>query len=124
MTRVSEHYPGNSTGKSSFIYHPYGVKHVLQENHQNYDRDNPMWHRLKLFLGESILTIDGKSWLQQRRLMQLGCPAIRSSPPTPLSGYATRVGRAYPTGLPCAAGVLRRFPTALPFLKVRARSAT
>jgi cytochrome P450 len=53
-----------------FIHHPDGVKHVLQENHQNYDRDNPFWHRLKLFLGESLLTTDGKSWLQQRRLMQ------------------------------------------------------
>src|SRR5438045_3102726 len=54
----------------------------------------------------------------------LGCPRIRSSPLTPLSGYATHADRAYPTGLPCTAGVLIRFLTALLILKVKGRYAT
>ncbi len=53
-----------------FINHPDGVKRIFQENHQNYNRDTQLWDRVKLLLGDSVLTSDGKSWLQQRRLMQ------------------------------------------------------
>src|SRR5215469_14324728 len=53
-----------------FINHPDGVKRVLQDNNQNYNRDTQLWERVKLLVGNSILTTDGQHWLHQRRLMQ------------------------------------------------------
>src|SRR5258706_754231 len=58
------------------------------------------------------------------RCLLLGFPRTRSSPLIPPSEYATHVDRAYPIGLPCAVGALKRFPMALPTRKVRARYAT
>src|SRR5262249_30763331 len=76
------------------IRHPDAVKHVLQENHQNYDKDNPFWHRLKLLGGESILTTDGTSWLQQRRIMQPAFHHQRISSFGPLITEATLTTRS------------------------------
>src|SRR2546423_5778985 len=50
------------------VFHPDGVRHVLQENHLNYDKDMPAYRLLSLALGKGLLTNDGQSWLQQRRL--------------------------------------------------------
>jgi len=52
------------------IYHPDDVKHVLQENHFNYNKDIFTYHVLKPVLGSGLFTNDGESWLRQRRLMQ------------------------------------------------------
>jgi cytochrome P450 len=52
------------------IYHPDSVKHVLQENHHNYNKDLFTYKVFRPFLGQGLLTNDGESWLHQRRLMQ------------------------------------------------------
>jgi len=52
------------------INHPDGVKRVLQENQQNYHKDLYPYRILKPLLGQGLVTNDGESWLQQRRLMQ------------------------------------------------------
>lgn len=51
------------------VMQPEDAKYVLQENNRNYGR-SPAFEVLKLFVGESLLTTDGDSWLRQRRLMQ------------------------------------------------------
>lgn len=57
-------------GSFYLVNHPNGVKHVLQENYKNYDKDTLDYHILRSLLGKGLLTDDGSSWLQQRRLMQ------------------------------------------------------
>lgn len=57
-------------GLLTLVFHPDGVRHVLQENHRNYNKDVPDYHILSLLLGRGLLTNDGESWLQQRRLIQ------------------------------------------------------
>lgn len=51
------------------LNHPDYVQHVLQENHLNYVRD-PGFERLKVVLGENLLTSDGEFWRRQRRIAQ------------------------------------------------------
>src|SRR5260370_16626930 len=55
---------------SYLVNYPDGVKHVLQENQQNYSKDIYMLRVLKTLVGQGLLTNDGASWLHQRRLMQ------------------------------------------------------
>src|SRR5260370_32249743 len=57
-------------GPCTLIFHPDGVRHVLQENHRNYNKDVPDYHVLSLVLGKGLLTNDGGSWLKLRRLIQ------------------------------------------------------
>src|SRR2546427_6030575 len=52
------------------VNHPDGVKHVLQEKQQNYNKDLYPYQIFKPLLGKGLVTNDGKSWLHQRRLMQ------------------------------------------------------
>jgi len=52
------------------IYHPDDVKHVLQENHRNYNKDLFTYKLFRPFMGNGLLINDGRSWLHQRRLMQ------------------------------------------------------
>ena len=52
------------------LYHPDFVKHVLQENNTNYDRNHTIFHVMKQFTGNGLATTDGPSWLHQRRLIQ------------------------------------------------------
>lgn len=57
-------------GRLTLIFSADGVRHVLQENHLNYNKDIPDYRILSLLLGKGLLTNDGASWLQQRRLIQ------------------------------------------------------
>ena len=52
------------------VNHPDGVKHVLQEKQQNYNKDLYPYQIFKPLLGRGLVTSDGISWLHQRRLMQ------------------------------------------------------
>ena len=45
------------------------MKHVLQDNHQNYCK-GWVFDRIKPYWGESLLTADGDTWRQQRRRVQ------------------------------------------------------
>jgi enediyne biosynthesis protein E7 len=57
-------------GRLTLVFHPDGVRRILQEDHFNYNKDIPDYHVLSLLLGKGLLTNDGESWLQQRRLIQ------------------------------------------------------
>jgi cytochrome P450 len=70
------------------IYHPDDVKHVLQENHFNYNKDLFTYHVLQPVVGTGLLTNDGDSWLHQRRLLQ---PAFHRKR---LTAYATQMTEA------------------------------
>lgn len=52
-----------------FLYHPDAIQHVLQENHANYIK-GPIYDRLRRLLGEGLLTSDGPTWLNERKLAQ------------------------------------------------------
>ncbi|HEX9037451.1 MAG TPA: cytochrome P450 [Ktedonobacterales bacterium] len=55
---------------SYFVNHPDYIKHVLQENYHNYNKDGPSTTALKSVVGVSLFTDDGDSWLRRRRLAQ------------------------------------------------------
>lgn len=77
-------------GTMTMIFHPDGVRHVLQENHQNYNKDIPDYHVLSLLIGKGLVTNDGTSWLQQRRLIQPAFHRERVSAFSPLMTTATQ----------------------------------
>jgi cytochrome P450 len=51
------------------IHHPDGVKHVLQDNNQNYVKGLVV-DRVKVLIGEGLFTSEGDFWRRQRRLAQ------------------------------------------------------
>ena len=54
-----------------FINHPDYIKHVLQDNHRNYDKDVLLFRILGPLVGNGLVTVVGGSeWLRQRRLVQ------------------------------------------------------
>jgi len=63
-------------GPWTLVFHPDGVRHVVQENHQNYRKGGPSDQVLRVTLGNGLLTNNGDSWLTQRRLIQ---PAFHRS---------------------------------------------
>ena len=52
------------------VNHPDFVKQVLHEHHRSYNKENFDYRLLRPVLGRGLLTNDGASWLQQRRLIQ------------------------------------------------------
>ncbi len=77
---------------------PAHVRHVLQENADNYRR-TPFHDRMKAVLGEGMLTSDGARWQRQRRLLQ---PAFR----------AERIRRFVGIMVDAADGLARRWESA------------
>jgi enediyne biosynthesis protein E7 len=57
-------------GPWTLVFHPDGVRHVVQENHFNYRKGGISNQVLRLTLGNGLLTNNGDSWLHQRRLIQ------------------------------------------------------
>ena len=55
---------------SYLVTHPDYVKHVLQDNHRNYNKGALSDAYLKPLLGQGLITSEGDFWLRQRRLMQ------------------------------------------------------
>lgn len=53
-----------------FLNRPEYIKQVLQENNRNYNKKVASTDLLKSVLGTGLLTNDGASWLQRRRLIQ------------------------------------------------------
>ena len=51
------------------INHPDDVKRVLLSNHRNYTKGEGM-DRVKILLGNGIMTSEGEFWRKQRRMMQ------------------------------------------------------
>src|SRR5260370_10642433 len=52
------------------VFHPDGVRHVVQENHLNERKGGISNQVLSLTLGNGLLTNNGESWLHQGRLIQ------------------------------------------------------
>jgi len=52
------------------VAHPDGVRHVVQERHTIYTKQNTDYRLLARVLGKGLVTNDGESWRQQRRLIQ------------------------------------------------------
>jgi len=79
-------------GTITMIFHPDGVRHVLQEHHMNYNKDIPDYHIPSLLIGKRLLTNDGASWLQQRRLIQ---PAFHREPVVAFGPLMTNATQAW-----------------------------
>ena len=56
-------------GRTFLVTHPADVKHVLQDNHQNYCK-GWVFDRIKPYWGDSLLTADGPAWRRQRHRVQ------------------------------------------------------
>jgi len=56
-------------GDTFLLTHPKHVKHVLQDNNQNYVK-GWVFDRIRPYWGESLLTAEGDVWRQQRRRVQ------------------------------------------------------
>lgn len=72
FARYGDTYRVYAPGRRSYSYvvhHPDDVKRVLVANHRNYtkgvDRD-----RIKILLGNGLMTSEGEFWTQQRYMMQ------------------------------------------------------
>jgi cytochrome P450 len=46
------------------------IKHVLVDNHKNYDKQTRGYHVLRFGLGNGLLTSEGEFWKRQRRIAQ------------------------------------------------------
>jgi cytochrome P450 len=55
---------------ATVLFHPDAAQHVLQKHHLNYDKALPLFEAIGGLLGNGLFTNNGKSWLQQQRLMQ------------------------------------------------------
>jgi len=51
------------------ITNPADVRHVLQDNARNYHK-SPLYQKLRMFLGNGLLTSEDEFWLRQRRIAQ------------------------------------------------------
>jgi cytochrome P450 len=51
---------------------PAGVQHVLQDNNRNYGKQTRGFQKLRLVLGQGLLTSEGDFWRRQRRIAQPG----------------------------------------------------
>ena len=73
-------------GETYLLNHPAHVKHVLQDNHQNY-RKGWVFDRIRPYWGESLLTAEGEIWRQQRRRVQ---PSFKREHTTAFAPTITR----------------------------------
>jgi cytochrome P450 len=51
------------------ITNPEDIRHVLQDNARNYHK-SPLYNKLRMFLGNGLLTSEDDFWLRQRRIAQ------------------------------------------------------
>ena len=70
------------------LAHPDHVRHVLQENHAAYSKRSPGFEKLRLVLGNGLLTSEGDFWRRQRRI---AAPAFHHQR---LAGFAETMTRA------------------------------
>jgi cytochrome P450 len=70
--RFGDIYRAFAPGRGVFNYvinHPDDIKRVLLTNHRNYTKGEGM-DRVKILLGNGIMTSEGAFWRRQRRMMQ------------------------------------------------------
>jgi enediyne biosynthesis protein E7 len=72
FARFGDVYRVFAPGRGVYNYvinHPDDIKRVLLSNHRNYTKGEGM-DRVKLLLGNGIMTSEGEFWRRQRRMMQ------------------------------------------------------
>jgi len=52
------------------VFHPDGVKRVMQDNQKNFSKETPAFASMKPIVGNGLFSSNGDFWLRQRRLMQ------------------------------------------------------
>jgi cytochrome P450 len=57
-------------GRTYAVFHPDYVKHVLQDNHANYEKGARYRSALAPLMGNGLFTSEGAFWLRQRRIAQ------------------------------------------------------
>lgn len=70
------------------VAHPDGIRHVLQERAEQYDKTTRSSSKIRGLTGLSLLTASGALWHRQRRLVQ---PGFR---PAAVAGYVARMAEA------------------------------
>ena len=76
------------------ITNPADVRHVLQDNARNYHK-SPLYEKLRMFLGNGLLTSEDDFWLRQRRIAQ---PAFHRQRVAALAGVMADAARNAATG--------------------------
>jgi cytochrome P450 len=71
------------------ITNPADVRHVLQDNARNYHK-SPLYEKLRMFLGNGLLTSEDDFWLRQRRIAQ---PAFHRQRVAALAGVMADAAR-------------------------------
>ena len=71
------------------ITNPADIRHVLQDNARNY-RKSPLYEKLRVVLGNGLLTSEGDFWLRQRRIAQ---PAFHRQRIAALAGVMAAAAR-------------------------------
>jgi cytochrome P450 len=71
------------------ITNPNDVRHVLQDNARNYQK-SPLYQKLRMHLGNGLLTSEGEFWLRQRRIAQ---PAFHRQRVAGLAGVMADAAR-------------------------------
>ena len=71
------------------ISNPADVRHVLQDNARNYHK-SPLYEKLRLSLGNGLLTSEDDFWLRQRRIAQ---PAFHRQRVAALAGVMAQAAR-------------------------------
>jgi len=67
---------------------PDAVRHILQENARNYDKNTDDYDLLSLALGKGLVTSEGELWRRQRRIAQ---PAFHRER---IAGFAEKMSDA------------------------------
>jgi cytochrome P450 len=81
---VSLRMPG---GRFALVLHPDGVRHVLQTNAKNYSKQTRGYEKMRLFLGNGLVTSEGDFWRRQRRI---AAPAFHRQRIEGFAGAMTR----------------------------------
>ena len=71
------------------ITNPADIRHVLQDNARNYHK-SPLYGKLRVLLGNGLLTSEGDFWLRQRRIAQ---PAFHRQRIAALGGVMAEAAR-------------------------------
>jgi len=71
----------------ALVLHPDGVKHVLQTNAKNYSKQTRGYEKMRLFLGNGLVTSEGEFWKRQRRI---AAPAFHRQRIEGFAGAMTR----------------------------------
>jgi cytochrome P450 len=87
------------------IRHPLDVEHVLVSNARNYVKQTRGYEKLRLVLGEGLVTSDGEFWKRQRRIAQPAfhreriarlAPVMTAAAEEMLAQWEPRVGTGQP----------------------------